>query len=190
MKVVSGVVSVVLLGAAMWLYTFKPHLQARMQTPIAARGHQGAIVGNRVFSIKVDKVDVATAVTKQDVLSTPTPMPSLGIFVIVSAQIRSNHKPFQPGHVRLSTRGGLFYDESGRTAIPSAGSDYEPMLWNKATFVFEIPKDRLAGASLVVGEQNLMDQLSAQAVVDLGLGKDKAAQLIAHASSGYVLKTI
>jgi hypothetical protein len=189
MKVVSGVVSVALMGAAMWLYTFKPHLQARMQTPLAARGHIGAVVGNRVFSVKVDKVDVATAVTRQDVLSTPKPMPSLGIFVIVNAEIKSNEKPFQPGNVRLATRGGLSYDESGRTAIPTVSSDFQPMLWGKAMFVFEIPKDRLAGARLVVGEQQLMLQLSAQADVDLGIDDGEAKQLLAHASGSYVLKT-
>lgn len=189
MRIVSGAVSVALMAAAMWLYTFKPHLQARMQTPLAARGHIGAVVGNRVFSVKVDKVDVATSITKQDVFSTPAPMPSLGIFVIVSARLRSNEKPFQVGGVRLATRGGLSYQESGRPAIPSGGADYEPMLWGKATFVFEIPKDRLAGARLVVGEQQFMTQLSAQAVVDLGIDDAQAERLLSHASGSYVLKT-
>ncbi len=188
-KVLSGIVSVALLGAAMWLYSFEPHLKARMQTPLAAHGHIGAVVGNRVFSVKVDKVDVATGVTKQDILSTPKPMPSLGIFVIVSTEVRSNLKPFQPGHIHLATRGGLSYDESGRTSISTGSSDSQPMLWAKATFVFEIPKDRLAGARLIVGEQSLMDQLSAQADVDLGIDGDRAKQLVAHAPSAYVLKS-
>lgn len=188
-RLISGIVSLGLLAASMWLYGFKPRLKAGLQQPIAAKGHLGAVVGNRVFSVKVDRVDVATGIVKPDVLSTPPPVPSLGVFVIVYVQIRSNEKPFDPGHVRLATRGGLAYDESGRTEISTFDSDYQPMVWRKATYVFEIPKDRLAGSRLIIGQSDLMRQLSAETDVDLGIDGRAARRLLAHPSPGYVLKT-
>jgi hypothetical protein len=138
----------------------------------------------------VGKVDAATGVAKPSFLQEKTPvMQSLGIFVIVHLEIKSNQKPFRLGDPKLTTRGGVSYDESGRTAIPTSSEDYQPMLWTPATYVFEIPKDRLAGARLVVGSSALLTQLSAETEVDLGIDKGEAAQLLAHASPAYALKT-
>jgi hypothetical protein len=81
------------------------------------RGRIGAVVGDSVFSVRVDRVDVATGIAKPDAFATPPPIPSLGVFVVVHARIRSDRKPFDPGHVRLETRGGLSFDESGRPDI-------------------------------------------------------------------------
>jgi hypothetical protein len=188
-RAVTGALAVALMAAAMWLYGLKPHLQARMQNPIRSTGRAGAVVDTSDFSVKVDKVDVATAIAKTSFGDKPKIMPSLGIFVIVNLEIKSNRKPFDPGHVHLMTRGGVSYDESGRADVLSLNNGYQPMLWAPATYVFEIPKDRLAGARLVVGQTALLDQLSAQADVDLGIGHAAAERLIAHASSAYVLKS-
>jgi hypothetical protein len=116
-------------------------------------------------------------------------MRSPGIFVIVHLEIKSNQKPFRPGSPKLITRGGVSYDESGRPAISTSSDDYQPMLWAPATYVFEIPKDRLAGTRLVIGESALLNQLSAETEVDLGIDDGEAAQLLTHASPAYALKT-
>ena len=187
-KAVAAVLTVGLMAAAMWLYTFKPHLEDRQQHPLMTHGRLGAVVDNRDFSVKVIRVDVASAITKPDVLAKPTVMRSLGIFVIVQAQIKSNKKPFQAGHIRLETRGGVEYDVSGRAAIPDSDNEYQPMLWGPAQYVFEIPKDRLAGARLVVGSAALQNELSAETNVDLDLGGAKGARLAAHPAASYVLK--
>jgi hypothetical protein len=188
-KIVSGLLTAGLLALAMWLYTFKPHMQARAQTPITTSGRIGATVDNRDFSVKVDRVDVARSISKP---SYPTPkiIRGLGLFVIVHLGIRSNQKPFQPGHVRLVTRGGVAYGESGRPAISTFGnSGYQAMLWGPATYIFEIPPDRLAGVRLVIGGSALLDQLSAETSVDLGIDGDRAAQLKAHPAATYTVKT-
>ncbi|MCO6011758.1 hypothetical protein NE236_43110 [Actinoallomurus purpureus] len=186
-RVASWLTAAVFMAAAMWLHARKPHLDAGLQNPISTTGRAGTVVGNRVFSVAVDRVDVASAIV-DDGLTTRKTMLSPGVFVIVYLRIRSNQKPFTPGHVRLAARGGLSYDESGRTAISDTSGTYEPMLWGNASYVFEIPKDRLAGARLIVGESAPLDQLSAQADVNLGIDGRKAAELIAHAPRDYVIK--
>jgi hypothetical protein len=187
-KVGAGLLTAGLLALAMWLYTFKPHIEAKAQSPITTHGRIGAVVDNREFSVKVDRVDVASSITKSS-FPKPEVMPSLGLFVIVHLNIKSNHKPFQPGHVRLVTRGGVAYDESGRASISTFNGGYEPMLWAPATYVFEVPKDRLAGARLVVGQSALLDQLSAETSVDLGIDAGRAKQLSTRPAATYTLKT-
>jgi hypothetical protein len=188
-KAVTGLATVGLLAASMWLYERKPGLENRMQTPLIIHGRVGAVVDTPDFSVKVGKVDVASTISKPDFLDKTTVMKSLGLFVIVQLDIRSNKKPFQPGNVRLVTRGGVSYDESGRSKLPGNNDTYQPMLWAPATYIFEIPKDRLSGMRLIVGEESgLLNNLSAETDVDLGIGGDRAAQLAAHPAT-YVLKT-
>jgi hypothetical protein len=189
-KVVAGLLTAGLMALAMWLHTFKPHIQARAQDPITTNGRIGAVVANRDFSVKVDRVDVARSITKSS-FPKPKVMPSIGLFMIVNLNIKSNQKPFQAGHVRLVTRGGVAYGETGRPAISAFGNDdYQAMLWSPATYIFEIPPDRLAGARLVVGGSALLDQLSAETSVDLGINGDRAAQLKAHPAATYTMKTL
>jgi hypothetical protein len=189
-KVVTGLLTAGLLALSMWLYTFKPQLEAKEQSPLVSSGHIGSVVDNPDFSVKVGKIEVAKGVTKPSFLHEKNPvMHSLGIFVIIHVEIKSNQKPYRPGDPKLTTRGGVAYDESGRPAIPTSSEDYQPMLWAPATYIFEIPKDRLAGARLVMGSSALLNQLSAQTEVDLGIDDGEAAQLLAHASPAYALKT-
>lgn len=189
LRIGSWAAAIALMAAAMWLYDLKPHLDGEMQDPIAGRGRIGTVVGNRVFSVRVDRVDVASAVVRQG-LSEKTTIPSAGIFVIVYLRIKSNKEPYTPGHVKLLTRGGVSYQETGRPNVTGRSTTYEAMLWGQASYVFEIPKDRLAGARLFIGESRLLDQFSAAADVDLGIDDRKAAQLTAHAPRDYVLKTL
>lgn len=183
-RVVSGAAVVALFALAMWFTDVEPHLVAKEQNPIITQGHVGAVVENRVFTVKVDRVDVASGIVKDDGRRMPTP----GIFVMVHLSAKSNIKPMRLGHVRLVTRGGLSYDDSGRVDIITPDPPLEPMLWRSLFYVFEIPKDRLAGARLVVGQSDLINNLSAESQVDLRIGADKAAQMLAHPSTDYALK--
>ncbi|MFB9835683.1 hypothetical protein [Actinoallomurus acaciae] len=188
-KAVAAVLTAGLAALTMWLYSVKPHIEARLQHPLVSKGRIGTAVGTTDFSVKVAKVDVASAISKPSFLDKGKVMKSLGVFVIVQTQIKSNKKPFTPGHVRLVTRGGVAYDESGRADLPDTSSEFQPMLWAPATFIFEIPKDRLAGARLVVGTADLINNLSGETSVDLGISGDQAARLASHPTPDYELKT-
>lgn len=188
-KAVAAVLTVGLAALTMWLYTVNPHIKARLQHPLVSEGRIGTAVDTTEFSVKVAKVDVASAISKPSFLDKGKVTKSLGLFVIVQTQIRSNKKPFTPGHVRLVTRGGVAYDESGRADLPDLNSVFQPMLWAPATYIFEIPKDRLAGARLVVGTADLVNNLSGETSIDLGINGDQAARLAAHPTADYVLKT-
>lgn len=189
-KAVAAVLTAGLAALTMWLYTVKPHIEDRLQDPLVSKGRIGAAVDTPDFSVKVAKVDVASAISKPSFLGTKGKvMKSLGLFVIVQAQIKSNKKPFTPGHVRLVTRGGVAYDETGRADLPDISSGFQPMLWAPATYIFEIPKDRLAGARIVVGAADLYNNLSGETSIDLGINGDRAARLAAHPTPDYALKT-
>ncbi|MFL6055263.1 MAG: hypothetical protein ACJ72W_20515 [Actinoallomurus sp.] len=52
---------------------------ARLQTPLSADSRIGTVVDNRVFTVRVDRVDVASGIRKEDVLSGDRRMATPGI---------------------------------------------------------------------------------------------------------------
>lgn len=182
-RVASGVCAVVLFALAMWFTNVKPHLDGKLQNPLITKGLIGAVVRNRAFSVKVTRVDAADGIL-QDGQRASTP----GVFVIVYLTARATTKPVGLGHARLLTRDGSAYDEAGRSNVFSLTKALQPLLWQPAHFVFEIPKDRLAGAQFLVGEDTLIDNLSAETQVDLGLGGATTTRLLANPPASYVLK--
>lgn len=188
-KALSAVLTIALLAATMWLYDRKPHLKSGSLNPLLAHGGVGSVIKTPYFSMKVGSVQVAATIQKPGypkprIIGTP------GLFVIVQAQVRGERRPYRLGHVRLATRGGVTYQESGRPDLPSANDEVQPMLWTSTTYIFEVPKDRLAGARLIVGTAELLNQLSGETDVDLSIDDARAARMRAHPAPAYVLKTL
>jgi hypothetical protein len=188
-RVAAVLVGTALFGLAMWFYTIQPDLQARRTDPVRTTGTAGEEVANPVFSVRVQRVDVARSLKSGSSLSGAREFGTDGIFVIVDMQLKSNKEPFRLQTTHLETPGGYDYSSGPRLGLSDlVAISYEPLIWARAVVVFEIPKNRLAGARIVIGESKLLNQLSAETAVDLGIGKAKAADLIAHATNGYELR--
>jgi hypothetical protein len=183
--VVSAVVAAGLCGTAMWLWQLQPHLEAGLQKPLQTHGRIGEVVKNDVFSVRIDRYDVATSLTKRFATSAQR---TDGVFIVVHLRARAEREPYTMGHARLETPDGLEYKEGGRTAITADASEtYEPLLWSPGSLLFEVPKDRLAGVKVIVGVQNPLNFLSAESVIDLDIDKAKAARLAARPLANYEL---
>ncbi len=185
LSIVSALVAASLCAAAMWLWRLEPELDANSQNPLQTHGRIGKIVKNDVFSIRVERYDVATSITKQ---FGSGPEVADGVFMVVHFHARAEREPYTMGHARLETTDGRIYKEGGRIGVTAkSGETYQPLLWSPGSLLFELPKDRLAGARVVVGAGGLLSQLSAESVIDLRIGKAKAAQLAARPLTGYQL---
>ena len=183
--IVGGLVAAALCAAAMWLWKLDPKLQAGNLNPLQTHGRIGEVVTNDVFSVRIDGYDVAASVTKK---FGNVPHVADGVFMVIHFHARAEHEPYTMGHARLETTDGLSYREGGRGGIfGGAEKTYEAMLWSPGTMLFEVPKDRLAGVRLVVGQNIILNQLSAESVIDLGIDKAKAAQLAARPRASYEL---
>jgi hypothetical protein len=184
-SIVAALVAAGLCAAAMWLWQLQPSLEANNLNPLQTHGRIGRIVKNDVFSIRVERYDVVSSITKR---FGDGPEVADGVFLVVRFHARAEREPYSMGHARLETTDGLSYKEGGRIAVSAdAEETYQPLLWSPGSLLFELPKDRLAGARVVVGENGLLSQLSAESVIDLGIGKAKAAQLAARPLPNYQL---
>ncbi|MFD0852577.1 hypothetical protein ACFQ07_10100, partial [Actinomadura adrarensis] len=148
----TGVAGTALLAGAMWLYTLRAEVDADELAPIREQGEIGEEVENRDFRITVDRVDVARSLRSASTLSTAPPAETAGLFVIVRVRGMSRTEPLELRSIALETHGGHSYLPNPRigTSMPPA-PQFQPMIWTRAAYLFEIPRERLAGARLVAG---------------------------------------
>ncbi|TDD80516.1 hypothetical protein E1293_20605 [Actinomadura darangshiensis] len=186
----AGIGGTLLLAGAMWLHTVHPKVEASLLDPIRTGGSIGEEIDAGDFSVRVDKVEAARSLAPQLSFGNHPPTGTDGVYLIVRIRATSRDEPLELRSATLETPGGYTFDDDPRTgAGTGAQPTFEPMIWTSATFLFEVPKDRVEGAHLVVGTGGLLPQLSAAADVDLGLSKDRAAGLVRAAPERFKVET-
>jgi hypothetical protein len=185
----AGVGGTVLLAGAMWLHSVRPEIRAAELDPIRTGGTVGQEVATRDFSVRVDKVEAARSLAPGFSLGGKPPVGTDGVYLVVQLSATAAREPLQLRSAELETPGGYTFREDPRTSDVSVSQPtFQPMIWTSTKLVFELPKDRVEGAHLVVGTGGLLPQLSSAADIDLGLGKDRAAELLRKASERYEVK--
>ncbi|MFI0450886.1 hypothetical protein [Actinomadura sp. 6N118] len=184
----AGVVGCALLAAAMWFHSLKPKVEADVIDPIRASGKVGKVITNRDFKLQLERVVVARSLKQGLSSSTQPPVGTDGVFVVVSGRAMSQKKPISLNTAVLETRDGYKYKKAQRPGVYAVDpSDLAPLLWGKLTFYFEIPKERLAGARVVVSQSSLFLAPNAATEVDLGISESRAEEMIRGAVQNYDL---
>ncbi|WP_026404418.1 hypothetical protein [Actinomadura rifamycini] len=182
----AGLGGTILLAGAMWLHAYQPKVEARMLDPIRTDGGVGEEVATPAFTVRVDGVAAARSLAPDSILDGEPAVGTDGVYVVVRARAMSRDEPVELRSAVLETPGGYTYEAEPRPGggqVP--GAVLQPMLWTSTAFVFELPKNRLAGAHLVVGTGGLLPQLSSAADIDLGLTGPRAADLVRKAPERY-----
>lgn len=185
----AGVGGTVLLAGAMWLHSVRPELRAAALDPIRTGGTIGEEIATRDFSVRVDEVVAARSLAPGFSLGGKPPVGTDGVYLIVRLSATAEREPLQLGSAELETPGGYRFREDPRTSDVSVSRPtFQPMIWTSTKLLFELPKDRIEGAHLVVGTGGLLPQLSSAADIDLGIGEDRAAELLRKAPERYKVK--
>ncbi|GAA1807363.1 hypothetical protein [Actinomadura chokoriensis] len=186
----AGVGGTALLAGAMWLHSVRPEIRAAALDPIRTGGTIGEEVATRDFSVRVDGVAAARSLAPGFSLGGKPPVGTDGVYLIVRLSATAAREPLQLRSAELETPGGYTFREDPRTAAVSVSQPtFQPMIWTSTKLVFELPEDRVEGARLVVGTGGLLPQLSSAADIDLGLGEDRAADLLRKATERYEVRT-
>ncbi|WP_067459595.1 hypothetical protein [Actinomadura macra] len=186
----AGAGGTILLAGAMWLHSLEPKVEARELEPIRSSGRIGQEVGNHEFSVRVERVEAARSLAPSLSLGDPPPVGSEGVYLVVRLRATTRRAPLKLASAELETSGGLVFRAGPRTdAGDVVQPEFQPMIWTPTVFVFELPRERVAGAHLVVGTGGLLPQLSAAADIDLGLSETRAAELIRTATDRYDVRS-
>ena len=194
-RVLSGAIMVALLAAATFVHSKHERDYDALYAPLGSSGSVGQTVTSGPFRMRVDKVTVAGSVTQGAYHGYGPPLrpaPS-AIFVLVDGRIQADSEATKLPTVYLES-GGTHYAPSDKgTQTKFTDSIAEPGYWTTGTWLFEVPRDTLAGVRLVVSPRAVDDnpapvrifphygfELSPQAEVDLGITGAKADSFLAH----------
>jgi hypothetical protein len=147
-----------------------PNYNGRM-APIVERGAPGEYVAGRRFALRVDAVESARVIRFARTPSAIEQRDTSGVWLIVQASAMATHEPQLIGSAALLTRDGRRYVHSGRfpATPPLLGArELQPGVASSGVFVFELPADAVAGATLVAAA-NRIDLLDSELRIDLGL---------------------
>ncbi|GGV19751.1 hypothetical protein GCM10010182_46860 [Actinomadura cremea] len=185
----AGIGGTILLAGAMWLHAFQPKVEAGMLDPVRTGGEVGEEAVTPTFTLRVESVVVARSLASDSFLGNAPAVGTDGVYLVVRARAMSREEPLELRSAVLETPGGHGFDAAPR---PGAGqvppATFQPMIWTDTAFVFELPKDRLAGSHLVVGTGGLLPQLSSAVDIDLGLSESRAADLVRKAPERYEVR--
>jgi hypothetical protein len=149
------------------MQTSTPHY-AQLTGPIPVRGGIGDTIAARSFSLKVAKIGFAhtlklNAFGKEKVLTTG------GLWAIVTAELAAGDASTSVWGGIWQGPAGLRYHTTERLGVVRSAPPFflEPGLPRKVRFVFEIPADQAADATLLVAAARF-SALDSEARVTLG----------------------
>jgi len=141
---ISAVASVlVALGLVAALTTTAPDRTVPARSWV--RMHVGETGSIRDLSLRVLDVRVATTVDAGG-----TPLASTEAFVVVGVEAAAMRDPVSLTGVSLDTSDGHGYDPRGEWSSAKPPTPAQPGFTVAGTWVFEVPRSRLAGAALLV----------------------------------------
>ncbi|MBN9068148.1 MAG: hypothetical protein J0H60_17290 [Rhizobiales bacterium] len=166
-RVSNVVLLVVAVALCYGMQTSTPHY-ARLTGLIPVRGGIGETIEARSFSLKVAKIGFAhtlklNAFGKEKVLTTG------GLWAIVTAELAARDASTSVWGGIWQGPAGLRYRTSERLGVAPGAPPFslEPGLPRKVRFVFEIPADQAANATLLVASARF-SALDSEAQIKLG----------------------
>ena len=177
--VVGVLTGALLLAAIIVVHRATPGVDTRYR-PIASVGEMGEQVNTTSFELRADRVELAGSIKLTDDFGfTGETRTTAGIWVVVWTTVSATTDQLSIEGARLRTAGGAEYLASSLTHTLDK-SDLQPGIPQYGPLLFEIPRDRLAGAALAVTTHRTagLDLLGPAVDVDLGLSGAYAAELL------------
>jgi len=155
------------LVAIVGLYRLTP-TQKDIQDPTPVKGIIGRTVKTPRFDLTVNDVRVGRKLRIPH--STPD-RDTLTDFVVVDATITATREPIHVSNVRIRSSDGITYlgaNRNGLNEVDLTGSELSPDIPVRGSFVVEMPADKVPGATLLVMEKSMLNDLEPQVTVPLG----------------------
>jgi hypothetical protein len=176
-KVLNVGLTLAVLVAIVGLYRLTP-TQKDIQEPTAVKGIPGRPVHTPRFDLTVDDVRVGKKLRIPH--STPD-RDSLTAFVVVDATVTANREPMHIFGVKIRSADGITYlgsNRSGLDRVDLTGTEFAPDIPVRGSFVVEMPAGKVPGATLLVTEKSILNDLEPQVTVPLGDNAPKLEDVV------------
>lgn len=181
-RLVDALLLVAGLAAMVWMGRHLPNTTEN-QAPFAIRGKMDETVRARTFAARVERVELARTLVVPGVLSTQPPkrIETGGVWVLVHTRIDPLREAVSPAGARLRSRGGVSYTaDDGRVDLRYRlnGGEVMPGEVGRGVLLFEVPPQRIAGASLLLREAKYAGELDSELEIDLGLTEARVREML------------
>jgi hypothetical protein len=176
-KVANIGLTVAVLVAIVALYRWTPD-QKDIQDPTPVGGIVGRVVKTPRFDLTVNDVRVGKKLKIP--FSTPD-RDTLTDFVVVDATVNATREPMHINSVKIRAADGTTYlgsNRSGLDQVDLTGSEFSPDIPVRGSFVVEMPADKVPGATLLVMEKSIFNDLEPQVTVPLGKDAPKLEDVV------------
>ena len=181
-KLLNVGLTLAVLVAIVGLYRFTP-TQQDIQQPTSVKGIVGRAVQTPRFDLTVDDVRVGKKLRIPH--STPD-RDSLTAFVVVDAGVTAKREPMHIFGVKIRSADGITYlgsNRSGLDRVDLTGTEFAPGIPVRGSFVVEMPADKVPGATLLVMEKSILNDLEPQVTVPLGDDAPKLEDVVTLAAA-------
>lgn len=186
-KVVGVVLGLLLIAAAVYAQSFVIG-KDRFDDPLTVSGGMRQELATDLFSARLERVEAAKIIkvrTQYGVDEDGTD----DLFLVVKIGATAPRRPIKLDS-HLITADGLRFNATDRVPVTAtlSGKWVQSGWWRSGFFFFEIPRDKIEGARVVVSQlpsSMFGDQYAAEASFDLGLDPAEVDQLARSAGAVY-----
>jgi hypothetical protein len=154
----------------------------RLVAPIEARGEPGVLVRGRTVAARVDRVTLARTLRLHRFGRAHT-YDTSGVWLIVRATATSVEGPATIADAVIETADGTRYQQTERLSSARdllSSRTLQPDVPTEGDFVFELPRDAVSGAELLLAERRFgLGMLDSRLRIPLGLDSDTVARQLA-----------
>jgi hypothetical protein len=154
----------------------------RLVAPIETGGDVGAFVRGRTVAARVDRVMLARTVRLHRFDGART-FDTSGVWLVVRATATSVEGPATMADAVVETAGGVRYQQTERLAGATdllSSKTLQPEVPTEGELVFELPRDALTGAELLLAERRFgLGMLDSRLRIPLGLDAARVARQLA-----------
>ncbi|GLX10256.1 DUF4352 domain-containing protein [Microbispora sp. NBRC 16548] len=194
-RIATGAAGIVLAAAAVYAQQNFTMSYEQRTSFLTYKGGIGETVETNRFTVKVNSVSAAHAVDTVDFSNKVTKVETSNLFLLIDVSATTAREP-----VRLSpfappmllTADGRRYRPTDKVSdsLTLYNKWLQPGFWSSGVLIYEMPTDAVPGARLVFNPDTggaLVDSLSPEAEIDLGLSGSAATRLISQAEDYHSL---
>lgn len=178
---IDALLAVLALSAMVWMARHTASYEDN-RAPFHVLGRLGEAVRGRDFAVMVEKVELARAL-HLDAGSGDPPQrrDTYGVWLVAHLRVDALQEPFRFRRAELRTGDGTLYEADDRRIDSSylvSGVEIAPGLPERGIVVFELPREKLAGAVLEASRDKIRIAPDDVAEIDLGLSQDRVDGLL------------
>lgn len=181
-RLIDAVLVILTLVALLWMARHTASYDDN-RAPFYVRGGLGETLRGRDFAVTVERIELARALDLATGLrgTPPERRGTDGVWLVAHLRVDALERPLRFQRAELRTRSGRYYSADEQRVglgVQLRGIEIAPGIAGRGVFVFELPRQELAGVVLEASRDSLRIAPDSVIEIDLGLSPARTRALL------------